>query len=81
MTMKTVKEAQKVQGSFEKTVNGCTTKIMDTTNGKSGVGHSGKIQVEIRAQHWQENGFSSKMAARRANNYSTPSHLQETFSK
>lgn len=79
MTMETAKTAKETQAGLGKNVNGATTKVVDTTNGKSGVGHSGRIRNEIRAQNFQENGFPSRKAAMNANDYGTPSHLQETF--
>jgi hypothetical protein len=74
ITMETAKSAKETQTGLNKNVNGVTSKAVDTATGKSGVGHSGKIRNEIRAQ---EGGFPSKSAARNANDYGTPSHLQQ----
>lgn len=76
LSMETAMAGEEVQAGLDKNVNGCTTKVVDTANCKSGVGHSGRIQAEIRVK---ETPSLSKTAVRRANTYSTPSHLQETF--
>ena len=76
-TMEAAKAGKDAQAGLGKNVKGATTKVVDTVNGESGVGHSGRIRKEMRAQNYQEQGFPSRTAARNANVYDNPSHLQQ----